>query len=131
LLQPAVAVQGHASPRMQFNLVMHNGNGGMWLDEHARGTFSHNFIETREGAWRVGGDVMSEIEGDNLSAQEMMWQHQDLMSGEKLIDETPEKVVIVLNPDNSADDRLSLGMGAPKQPMVMNPNVGSGAHEMR
>jgi len=77
----------------------------------------------------VGEDVMSEIEGDNLSAQEIMWQHQDLMSGEKLIDETPEKVVIVLNPDNTANDRLSLGMGAPRQPMRRS-DFGSGAPGM-
>lgn len=115
---------------MQFNLVMHNGNGGMWLDEHARGTFSHNFIEAREGAWRVGGDVMSEIEGDNLSAQEVMWQHQHLISGEKLIDETPEKVVLVFNPDNTTDDRLSLGMGAQKQPIKSTLEVPSSNHAL-
>jgi len=79
----------------------------------------HNFVEPAEGAWRIGGEVESKLQGDNLTAQESVWEYgASVLFPHQL---KPDKVVLVYNPCEFGSAQLSLGMSTrPHGPLSLS-----------
>ena len=113
----AVAVQGTAAPVMECNVVLHNGNGGIWLGEKAGGIFTGNRVEESPKGWRIGSHVTARVEspvalGVSLSSfpqyeQELRDRIEDAMQYCRPL---PRLVNAVFVQNPGVEDKWTIGM---------------------